>query len=173
MYLCTYDQCRYMPSKKDKLELYCLECGNKHLKLECQLTRGRGKFCSKLCANKYRQIGTTIKCLFCDTEFYRCISEQKRNILQFCSNECYFNNRILNAKKTTYLKEGQTHRHILVAEKALNRKLIKGEIVHHIDEDKKNNNIENLAILPSQSIHAKVHFGNYNFDKYRLINLIQ
>lgn len=162
-----------MPSKRDRIELICLECGNKHLKLECQLKKGRGKFCSKICANKNRQVGRTIKCLFCEKEFYRRASEEKRNVLQFCSNECYFNNRILNAKKTTYLKEGSVHRHILVAEKALNRKLNKGEIVHHIDEDKKNNNIENLAVLPSQSIHAKVHFGNYNFDKYRLINLIQ
>jgi len=43
---------------------------------------------------------------------------------------------------------------------------------HHIDGNRKNNSIENLAVLPSQKIHAKIHFGNYNFEKYKLINLI-
>jgi hypothetical protein len=60
----------------------------------------------------------------------------------------------------------------VIAEIALGRKLDSEEIVHHIDEDKHNNLIENLAILPSQEIHARVHFGNYDFDRYRLINII-
>lgn len=157
---------------KTRKELLCLHCGEKHYKLDCQLKKGRGKFCSKDCANKYRQNGSAINCVFCKTEFYRRFGEQKGLVNQFCSKECYSNERILSAKKTTYLKEGGRHIHILVAEKALKRSLNKGEIVHHIDENRKNNNIENLAVLPSQSIHAKVHFGNYDFEKYKLINLI-
>jgi hypothetical protein len=156
-----------------RIELKCLECGISHFKLKCQLGRGRGKFCSKDCANKHRQHGKTIKCVLCGNEFYRRFGEQKNYIKRFCSKECYTNERILNAKKTTYLKTGAKHIHIIVAEKALKRPLLKGEVVHHIDEDKHNNNIDNLAVLPSQQIHAKVHFGKYNFDKYKLINLIK
>lgn len=156
-----------------RIELKCLECGVSHFKLKCQLGRGRGKFCSKDCANKNRQNGDSVKCIFCGNEFYRRFGEQKKAINKFCSKDCYSNDRILKAKKTTYLKNGAIHKHILVAEKALKRKLKKGEIVHHIDEDRKNNNINNLAVLPSQTIHAKVHFGNYNFEKYKLINLIK
>jgi len=159
--------------KKERLKLNCLECDKPHYKLECQLKKGRGKFCSKECANKSRQHGETIKCSFCSSEFYRRFGEQKNSINQFCSKECYSNDRILKAKKTTYLKFGSVHRHIFIAEKALGRKLLKGEIVHHIDEDKQNNLIENLAILPSQKFHAEVHFGKIQFEEYKLINLIK
>lgn len=159
--------------KKERIKLNCLQCGSEHYKLECQLKNGRGKFCTKECANKSRQNGESIKCAFCNSEFYRRFGEQKDAINQFCSKECYFNDRILKAKKSTYLKFGGVHRHILIAEKALGRKLKKGEIVHHIDEDKHNNLIENLAILPSQKFHAQVHFGKKKFEEFKLINLIK
>jgi hypothetical protein len=158
---------------KEKLKLNCLHCDSIHYKLDCQTKKGRGKFCSKECANKHRQNGSTLKCEFCEVEFYRRFGEQKEFIKNYCSKECYSNDRVLKSKKTTYLKTNDRHTHIVVAEKAMNRKLIKGEVVHHIDCNKHNNSIENLAVLPSQSIHAKVHFGNYDFEQYKLINLIK
>ena len=42
-------------------------------------------------------------------------------------------------------------------EKKLGRPLEKGEIVHHKDEDKKNNKPSNLELMASQSQHAKHH----------------
>lgn len=161
-----------MPARKQRIELICVGCGKLHYKLECQIGRGRGKFCSKECRDKYRQNGSTLTCRFCGDAFYRRYGEQGKTISAFCSIECYKNSRIKNAKNTTYLKYGAIHRHILIAESALGRKLHPKEIVHHIDEDKHNNLIENLAILPSQEFHAKVHFGDFTFDQYRLINII-
>jgi hypothetical protein len=158
--------------RKERIELICGFCGNKHYKLQCQIGRNRGHFCSKKCANEFRQNGKLIKCEFCGIEFYRRPGDQMDAIKKYCSKECYSNDRVLNAKKTTYLKSGSVHLHILVAEKALNRKLKSGEIVHHIDLNKKNNFIENLAVLPSQAIHASVHFGNIDIEKYKLINMI-
>jgi hypothetical protein len=46
------------------------------------------------------------------------------------------------------------HRHLM--EKYLNRKLKKSECVHHIDDDRLNNDISNLAIL-TRSEHMKLH----------------
>lgn len=71
-----------------------------------------------------------------------------------------------------YLRRGDKHIHIAVAEIHLKRKLKPGEVVHHIDENKHNNRPNNLAVLPSASIHHKVHFSNYNFDKYKLENFM-
>jgi biotin operon repressor len=47
--------------------------------------------------------------------------------------------------------------HRLVAEKALGRKIKHGERIHHINLRKRDNRIENLAVLPSQAMHRMVH----------------
>lgn len=63
--------------------------------------------------------------------------------------------------------------HVLVAEKALGKKLPKGAIVHHVDENKGNNRNENLVICPSGAYHSLLHqrskalneSGNANWRK--------
>lgn len=164
----------------EKIKLKCNNCNTEFYKYPCQLKEKNGikpgRFCSKKCMDDSRKHGEDLTCKMCGVVFYRRAGEQKGTKLPFCSLECVHNYRLINAKKTTYLKEGATHKHIVIAEKALKRKLKKGEIVHHIDENKHNNKIENLAILPSQSVHAKVHFNKisgFNIDKYRLINIIK
>jgi len=57
----------------------------------------------------------------------------------------------------TYTKFYGKHEHRIVAEQKLGRKLLPGEIVHHIDENKKNNHPDNIQIFSSQSEHAKHH----------------
>ena len=50
--------------------------------------------------------------------------------------------------------------HRLIMEKHLRRRLFPHEIVHHIDGDKSNNNINNLILFPTKSAHTKYHFKN-------------
>jgi hypothetical protein len=57
----------------------------------------------------------------------------------------------------SYLKKGERHIHRLVAEECLGRELQPGEIVHHEDEDKWNNDPPNLIVFPSQAVHARHH----------------
>ncbi len=59
-------------------------------------------------------------------------------------------------RKDVYVKENGQHQHRRVAEKIIGRKLKKSEIVHHIDENKHNNNPSNLKIW-NQSEHEKYH----------------
>jgi len=47
--------------------------------------------------------------------------------------------------------------HVLVMEKILNRKLKKGESIHHIDVDKQNNNVDNLIIYTDEQDHKNMH----------------
>ena len=64
--------------------------------------------------------------------------------------------RMRPAKKTTYLKLNGRHMHRVVAELMLGRRLRRGEIVHHIDGNKHNNEMANLKVL-TQSEHIKQH----------------
>lgn len=60
-----------------------------------------------------------------------------------------------------YRKFYGRHEHRVVAEAMLGRPLRPGEVVHHRDGDKRNNDPLNLEVLPSQSSHCKAH----NFGK--------
>lgn len=50
--------------------------------------------------------------------------------------------------------------HRYVMEQHLGRKLVKGEVVHHINGDPSDNRIENLELCTSQSAHFKRHIVN-------------
>lgn len=52
-------------------------------------------------------------------------------------------------------KDGYVFLHRLVMEKHLGRHLTKEEVVHHIDGDKSNNNLENLSLYPNHAQHIK------------------
>lgn len=53
-------------------------------------------------------------------------------------------------------KDGFVRQHRLVMEKHLGRYLTGQEVVHHIDRDVRNNNIENLRLM-SKSDHTRLH----------------
>lgn len=57
----------------------------------------------------------------------------------------------------TYPKDHGEHEHRKVARQILGRELLPGEVVHHTDRDKHNNNPSNLMIFANQAEHAKWH----------------
>ena len=57
----------------------------------------------------------------------------------------------------TYVKNYGRHEHRVVAEQILGRPLMPGEVVHHIDGNKRNNSMKNIRVYNSQSEHAKFH----------------
>jgi hypothetical protein len=56
-----------------------------------------------------------------------------------------------------YVKENGENQHRIVMERMIGRKLKKNEVVHHIDENKKNNDPKNLLLFKNQSEHASYH----------------
>lgn len=54
---------------------------------------------------------------------------------------------------------GYVFEHVLVAEKLLGRALLVDEVVHHIDGNKQNNDIENIMVFPNQSAHMLHHWN--------------
>lgn len=61
-----------------------------------------------------------------------------------------------NVKPTTYRKIHGRHAHRVIAEQMLGRPLKRGEIVHHIDGNKHNNDPSNLQVM-TQAEHMKLH----------------
>ena len=129
-------------------------------------------------------------CEYCGKEKSVYLSYYKKSKNHFCSRECNLKNmnallnptRMTEATKSkialshmgtggqkTYTKNKGVHTHRIVAEKMLGRKLSKGEIVHHMDGNKRNNDPINLKVFISQAEHAKWHIENdekyYKFKK--------
>ena len=52
---------------------------------------------------------------------------------------------------------GLVYEHILKAEEILGRSLKNGEVVHHKDENRSNNNYENLLVFHTKSDHTRFH----------------
>ena len=49
------------------------------------------------------------------------------------------------------------YEHRYLVSHSLGRKLLRTEIVHHINENPSDNSLENLKLLPSQAAHRKIH----------------
>ena len=120
-------------------------------------------------------------CAYCGKPVYR--QPSNRIGRAFCSKACHMKllNQELNPSRMTpevrqklrdarldsgegktYSKFYGRHTHRVVAEKMLGRKLRPGEVVHHIDGDKRNNRPENLMVFASQSEHVAWHVTHEN-----------
>ena len=115
-------------------------------------------------------------CTRCGKKLYR--KPCKRQGRPFCSRQCHMKtlNEELNPGRMkpeirfklrdahlgtgeglSYAKIFGRHAHRIAAEIKLGRPLRLGEVVHHIDGNKRNNAFENLMVFASQSAHAAWH----------------
>lgn len=156
-------QKEYQRKNRDKLSLYQKVYKKKNKEI---LARKFIEFKSKnqqsfICKNCKKQ---------CKRRIY-----DSRDKIKFCSSVCALNkvrtkrHQIEAGKRAgmviiakyrgtgkSYIREKTQHQHRVVMEKILGRKLKKGEVVHHKDMNKQNNNPNNLQVM-TQSEHARLH----------------
>ena len=137
-----------------KMDLVCDYCGKDYTSYQC------GKyhhFCSIECR---RKAGKLVSSSFNEDTRKRA-SERITYYNQNVFNKGEYRRRNAEAKRgkgsgKSYVKYNGVHEHRLIAEKKIGRPLEPGEIVHHIDGNKRNNDPSNLEVM-SQSEHIKEH----------------
>lgn len=138
------------------MKLICSRCGKHYQSYQC------GKYHNYCTIECRRKDGKKVASVF-SKEFRKQKSKQFTEMNKTLMTEKqYIEKRrqtLLgkNNNKKGYVKYYGRHEHRIVAEKKIGRKLMKGEVVHHIDGDKRNNKPDNLMVLSSQSEHIKLH----------------
>ena len=134
----------------NKTALQCEICGASFERYPSAIREHN--FCSRACAKKF-----TSKRM---TNYNK--TENKMNTPEGWSQEqkeAVRERELQNkpSKGKAYKKFHGRHEHRVNAEKKLGRKLKPGEVVHHIDGDKQNNEPENIMVFKNQIEHAKYH----------------
>lgn len=136
--------------------------------------------------------GNFFNCLYCGKKFYRPLSQVKKGRVKFCSHQCDglskkgklqniipIEKRNWRINKQGYLETTMRRekflQHRWIMEKHLGRKLTNKEFVHHLNGNKKDNNINNLIILDS-GLHSSSHRQSVKENKIMkqlLLNIVK
>ena len=154
--------------KRKAVEITCEYCKKKVLRRKYKNRTLR--FCSHRCSHAAKKLTRVIvKCSTCSKEFERLPSRIKRSKsgLQFCSMKCKAKAQSLNGIIEMLPAHYGTGKHDTsyrrVALEAYPHKCVDCSydelevlVVHHLDRDRKNANVDNLVIL-CRNCHYKRH----------------
>lgn len=168
---CSYEcsnSAKWQTREKGETEkIICKVCG-KEFSLLSSVKKAREKkgvevqYCSVECMGVGARTRKTITCKNCGKEFEttratfcsaKCSSEFRKKSGTMKKNGFWYE----NGYKVLYLDGDKSIKeHIKVIQDFIGRKLKKSEVVHHINEDKLDNRIDNLQLM-TRGEHSKLH----------------
>lgn len=145
----------------------CIGCGKEFRSKPSWIKRGYGKYCSRKCQHKAARKGRTVHCHTCGSPVYRKPKDLERSKSGkfFCNKKCQtqWRNQLYTGPKHRNFTNGKsTYRAALSRSGAPKRcgrcssNDVRVLAVHHIDKDRTNNKIENLAWL-CHNCHYLIH----------------
>ncbi len=163
-----------MPIKKCKI------CRNSFYAKPNWIRRGWGIYCSRACLHKGQIRGVYIECSMCGKETFRPQSQIKKSKSRkfFCTKSCQtlWRNKLFSGDRHPNWKGGEyVYRKIMQGLKTRpvcklcelrDQRIL---IVHHLDANRKNNNIHNLIWL-CHNCHFLVH--HHKPEKMKLKKIV-
>lgn len=149
----------------------CKICGKEFYAKPSWLKKGWGKYCSSKCQYKAQRKGKFVYCKICGKKIWRKPRQLKhsKSKTYFCtkSHQTLWRNRIFIGPRHPNWKGGENieHKKLLIRNgiklvcKLCGCKEERVLAVHHLDRNKKHNNIKNLVWL-CYNCHHLVHYYN-------------
>ena len=161
-----------IPTRAVKKGTYkdCLVCGNAFYYPASSIKYRTPKYCSRKCSGLGTQNREVFQCSFCKKDIPVMQSRAEKHNNHFCNILCHHKymhekpNRVVNGFwyengykviSVKSKKQGKKE-HIKVMEEHIGRSITKNEVVHHINEVKDDNRIDNLQLM-TRSEHARLH----------------
>lgn len=158
------------------VDVNCRRCQKEFYAKPSWIAKGHGIFCSSACSYASARHGKIINCHKCGKESYKqqkALNRSKSGLF-FCSKSCqtlWRNKVYVRDKHPNWTGGGASYRHLMYTKGTspictLCRNNDERVLaVHHIDKDRSNNVIENLAWL-CHNCHHLVHHHDNEMERF-------
>jgi hypothetical protein len=156
----------------------CIQCKKEFYVKPFWIKKGKGKYCSLNCKYLGSRKGSYVKCSICQKEVYRKQNkyEHSKSGKFFCGKSCqtkWRNQEFIGPKHANWKNGRYSYRSVLgrnkivqmcILCKATDKRILS---IHHIDQNRLNNKVSNLAWL-CYNCHFLVHHDSLERTKFLL-----